>query len=75
MFRYYIIKQKSTVENIEPKAWHMWFKQLNTAKYDIGDHFEKEVDFFIKHLKTFSRKVVELLDDEEDILIAAKKKP
>ena len=70
------IKQKSTVENIEPKAWHMWFKQLNTAKYDIGDHFEKEVDFFVKHLKTFSRKVVELLDDEitkEDILIAAKK--
>ena len=72
------IKQKSTVENIEPKAWHMWFKQLNTAKYDIhvGDHFEKEVDFFVKHLKTFSRKVVELLDDEitkEDILITAKK--
>ena len=70
------IKQKSTVENIEPKAWHMWFKQLNTAKYDIGDHFEKEVDFLIKHLKTFSRKVVKLLDDEitkEDILIAAKK--
>ena len=70
------IKQKSTVENIEPKAWHMWFKRLNTAKYDIGDHFEKEVDFFIKHLKTFSRKVVELLNDEitkEDILIAAKK--
>ena len=50
------IKQKSTVENIEPKAWHMWFKQLNTAKYDIGDHFEKEVDFFIKHLKTFQGK-------------------
>ena len=71
------IKQKSTVENIEPEAWHMWFKQLNTAKYyDIGDHFENEVDFFIKHLKTFSRKVVELLDDEitkEDILIVAKK--
>ena len=71
-----IIKQKSTVENIEPKAWHMWFKQLNTAKYYIGDHFEKEVHFLIKHLQTFSRKVVELLDDEiikEDILIAAKK--
>ena len=80
------IKQKSTVQNIEPKAWHMWFKQLNTEKYDIlssGDYFEKEVnyfekevDVFIKHLKTFSRKVVELLDDEitkEDILIAAKK--
>ena len=71
-----IIKQKSTVENIEPKAWHMWFKQLNTAKYYFGDHFEKEVHFFIKHLQTFSRKVVELLDDEiikEDILIAVKK--
>ena len=70
------IKQKSTVETIEPKAWHMWFKQLNTAKYNSGDHFEKEVDFFVKHLKTFSSKVAELLDDEitkEDKLIAAKK--
>ena len=70
------IKQKSTVENIEPKTWHMWFKQLNTAKYDSGDHFEKGVDFFFKHFKTFSRKAVELLDDKitkEDILIAAKK--
>ena len=70
------IKQKSTVENIEPKAWHMWFKQLNTAKYSSGDYFEKEVDFFVKHLKTFPWKVIELLDDEitkEDILITAKK--
>ena len=54
----------------------MWFKQLNTAKYDSGDHFEKEVDFFVKHLKTFPWEVIELLDDEitkEDTLIAAKK--
>ena len=58
------VKQKSTVENIKPKAWHMWFKQLNTAKYDSGDHFEKEVDFFVKHLETFSGKLVELLDDK-----------
>ena len=53
----------------------MWFKQLNKAKYYSGDHFEKEVDFFIKHLKTFSRTIAELPDDEstkEDILIAAK---
>ena len=50
------IKQKFTVENIEPKTWHMWFKQLNTAKYDGGDQFEKKVDFFVKHLKTFQGK-------------------
>ena len=25
------IKLKSAVENIEPKAWNMWFKQSNTA--------------------------------------------
>ena len=71
------IKQKSTVEDIEPKACHMWFKQLNTVKYDGGDHFEKGVHFFIKHLETFSRKVAELADDEitkEGIPIAAKKK-
>ena len=70
------IKQKYAVEDIELKTWHMWFKQLNTAKHDSGDHFEKEVDSFVKHLTTFSRKVVELLDDKttnEDILIAAKK--
>ena len=53
----------------------MWFKPLNTAKYDSGDHFEKEDYFFVKNLKTFSIKVVELLDDKitkEDTLIATK---
>ena len=50
------IKLKSAVENIEPKSWNMWFKQLNTAKYDSGDHFEKEIDFFVKHLKVVRNK-------------------
>ena len=48
-------KQNNYIDNIEPKKWYSWFKELNAAKKLVkGDNFNGDIKFIIKSLNLFS---------------------
>ena len=48
-------KQSNYINNIEPKKWYSWFKELNAAKKLVkGDNFNGDIKFIIKSLNLFS---------------------
>ena len=48
-------KHNNYIDNIEPKKWYSWFKELNAAKKLVkGDNFNSDIKFIIKSLNLFS---------------------
>ena len=44
-------KRNNYIDNIEPKKWYSWLRELNTEKKSVGNNeFDKGVKFIIKSL-------------------------
>ena len=48
-------KRNNYIDNIEPKKWYSWFRELNTEKKSVGNNeFDKGVKSIIKSLQIFT---------------------